>query len=659
MPDLEAEDFIAVQRSRISRAEKKREEERKTWKKIEAAIDGALRPSPAIWPEQALWIGNPKTHSSIRAMVPSLLYSNAKFSVTPKRAKMAQASNGVVGDVSWEYARIKQMALNHVWSESAGNKHARVGITASFIAFGTMKAGYCVDFEDDETRGVFATDETTGDLIIGADGLPELERGDYMRDDDGNIVVESDGMPQLNPGKLRRQTFFVDYTHYDSMLFDPDGGNVFESTHQWVAEEILRPVEDVRNDPNYDKKAREGVSATHAAGDRPGQDENANFELTATNSEDAAAVERDSARVKLYDIYDFRNRRIYTIPGNAPSQRNRDSKGRFERGSTSNDVILRDVELPAYMEHGPFRFLRMNERPGNWYPIPDGRAMVELELACNLVDSQQAEHRRNALPRWLEKVGSGFAEEEGGDIEKRKFLMGGPYTITQVHSTEGIISAPVPQLDSTHFSAKQILDRDFREAAGSPGEMSGVASADTATQASILAGSADVRNNDRRDNLVQAWLAETGRLLLQTMQANLQGSIFVKVAGEDAKALGLAENSFFEIDRTKLEGEFEVEVAIGSTQPKNSANRLRMMIDIGTMISQNPAIGFMPTYLDRLFEAADIYDPQLKAEALQMAQAATGVAPTANNPEQTQQLAPTVANGAANGQSRSTGAAIN
>jgi hypothetical protein len=340
-----------------------------------------------------------------------------------------------------------------------------------------------------------------------------------------------------------------------------------------------------------------------------------------------------------------------TIPAASGSSRKlRDKSGKFIGQAKENNVILRDVEMPAYMEHGPFRFLRLNERPGKWYPTPDGRSMAKLELEYNLTRSQQAEHRKNALPRWIEDQAGGFAEEEGGDIERRKFLTGGAYTVTKVRNLHNSIkAADTPQLDATHFQALGQIASDFWEAAGGPSEMGGIAKSDTATQASIMQQSSDVRNNDRRDNLVQGFLAEIGRLLLQTMAANMQTGLIIKVQGDDANPLAPME--FMQVNPSDLEGEFDVNVAIGSTQPKNSQARLRLLIDVGTMLSQNPAIGMMPTYLRRLFEAADIHDEALMQEAMKMAQMALQKpqAPGEAGTPSTQPLDQTVANGAAQG----------
>lgn len=641
-------ELVAIWRSRLSRAEKAREEEQKTWKLIEKAIDGELRPSMSNWPEDQLWVGGEKTHSAIRSILPSLLYSNPKWTVTPKRPLMIpDARTGAVVDRSWELARVKELVLNHVWGETCGNKQARVAITSAFIAFGAAKVGYLPEFEDDEERGVFKTDED-GNWLVGPDGLPELSQGDFLRDADGAVVFSDDGRPELSPGKLLKEQFFVEYTHYDNLLFDPDGSNVFETTHSWVAEEIIRPLEDVQSDLRYKKSARMAVSPTNVVGDRPGEESRAPTQAQLDKmDEEQKAQEDDAARVKLFDIYDFKNRRILTIPAaSGATHRVRNRKGQYTGLSKENNVILRDVPLPAHMEHGPFRYLRFNERPGKWYPTPDGRAMARLELEYNLTRSQQAEHRRNALPRWLEDIAGGFSEEEGGDIERRKFLTGGAYTITKVKSLNNSVrAAETPQLDATHFQALPQINNDFWEAAGSPSEFAGVAQSDTATQASIMATQADLRNSDRRDNVVQGFLGELGRLLLQTMAANMQTNLVIKVQGDVPDPIQPFQ--FMEVSPSDLEGEFDVEVAIGSTLPKNSQSRVRLLTDMVTAISQNPAIGLMPTLLRRLFEAADIRDETLMQEAMQMAQAAMGAAPGAQGPGTEQDLASTVANGAA------------
>src|SRR5512139_411774 len=136
-------ELVKVWRGRIRCAEDKRKEFKAVTEKTEAAFKGNLRPDPTVWPQGDPWVSVEKVHSSIRAALPTLLYSNPKWSVTPRRpVLMPDPTTGQMRDISWELARSKELWLNHVWEQTQGNKHARVAIVAAFLGFGAIKAGY-------------------------------------------------------------------------------------------------------------------------------------------------------------------------------------------------------------------------------------------------------------------------------------------------------------------------------------------------------------------------------------------------------------------------------------------------------------------------------------------------------------------------------------
>jgi hypothetical protein len=289
--------------------------------------------------------------------------------------------------------------------------------------------------------------------------------------------------------------------------------------------------------------------------------------------------------------------------------------------SGSNDEFLLDMKIPVGIEHGPFVFLKFNEDPGRWYGRTDAEAMAKLELEYNLLRSQMLVHRNQAKTRYFEIGNQGFEGIEGGDAERQKFESGKSGTIVRIKNADGIQPARKDSVDNSVFSAIPNIRLDFSEMAGQPGEARGIADADTATQASLLASNADVRNNDRRDNLVQTFLADVARKLLQSAAANASQVAWVKIARtpEDPNPF-----SFKPVNPADLEGEFEVGVVMGSTQPKNSASRVQLYERILLLIGQNPILAASPILMRRMFEAIDLKDDKLIEELSKIGQAALG-----------------------------------
>lgn len=550
---------------------------------------------PAWWSPKDPWVNVNKVKSAIRAGVPSLLYSNPRFKVTPRRPILND--QGV--DVSWNRARAQSEWLTTTWQESHGNQHARNAITNAYLGFGALKAGYCPSFKDDEKRGVFALNEN-GDFILGPDGIPELERGEYATDEDGNIVFDEDGLPVLHPGEIQSELFFVDNIDFDNFLFDVSSGSDFFN-HRFVIEEWSRPLKQVREDPRFVRSRRKRVNATHTI-DMERMEGGSPWGHTRPEIF-TSAVEEDEGLVRGYDIYDFENKEYLVLPDLAS-----DTK-------TNNEFLMED-DLPAGTDHGPYRFLKFTESDGDkWYPIPDAIDMALVNQEYNITRSQMMIHREHTKTRYLETPGAFDVEGSNADEERAKFIFGEDGVLIRVSDPTAIQPAPKAQLDASFFQAIPNIAADFNDIAGQPGEARGVADADTATQASILATGNELRNSDRRDNQVQTFLAEVGKMLLRSARANAENDLFLKVQTRDGKQPFV----FARVDREVLEGDYDVEVEIGSTLPTNDPRAIQQLITYLQALGQNPGLGMYPGLNARVIDSLNL-DPVLAEEIAQISQ---------------------------------------
>lgn len=589
---------VSIWRSRIKTAQDIREREKATWNKNLLAYRGRLKPNERMWHSEDPWVSVEMVHSSIRAAIPTLLYSNPAWTIQPTQPEMDAGGR----DISWEKAKAKQLWLERAWDDTKGNQHVRVAMVSSFLAFGCIKVGFAPDMADDDVRGEFEYGED-GELT--PDGPPDdkgnqlyvLAKGEYLKDADGEIVFDKETFqPILHPGTIMRELFFTEWVPWENMLFDPEGGNVFRN-HRYVVEEWVRPLEQVQDDPNYRPTLRKRIRPnTSIRGEALGESVE---EFNAGFYDPKLAAERDQARVRGWDIFDFETNRYMVLVDET------------EGAGGLNDQFLRDERTPDGIKHGPYSFLKWNEDPGRWYPRTDVEGMAKLELEYNTTRSQMLTHRNQSRARYLEVKNAGFDDIEGGAIEREKFVSGPSGTIVRVKSAEGIVPARKDALDNAFFQNIPNIRMDYAEVAGLPGESRGVADADTATQASLLASGADIRNNDRRDNLLQAFLGDIARKLLESAQANATQVQWARVAPEENSPNPFA---FREIKPEYIQGDFDLSVVMGSTMPKNSSSRVQLLERIVTMIAQNPHIGASPTLMRRMFDAIDIRDKDLIQE---------------------------------------------
>lgn len=616
---------VAVWRARIKRSEDARTQiKEKVWDRNLLSLRGKLKPAHNVWAPTDPWVNIEMVASAVRAAIPSLLYSNPKWTLTPKKPIIKDGR-----DISWERASVQESWLDEVWRESVGNKHVRTCILAAFANIGSIMFGYLPDFMDDELRGEFEFDED-GNLIPDgetADGkqLWKLAKGEYWKDENGDIYFDSDDMPTLHPGTLQHERFFVDWVPAENLLFDPEGGNAFE-THRWCVLESTVPLKQVKGDPRFPASLRRRIQATGRVGD-PANDDTTRAapELAPDNatSDPVLAVNNDEARVRLFDIYDFENNEWLVLA---------DTVTDGESGEDRNDMFLLRRPIPPGYEKGPLRFLKFNEDLGKWYPKTDVEGMAKVELEYNITRSQMMTHRNQSRTRYLETKNAGFAGDDGADVERQKFANGASGTVIQVKDPNGIQPLRKDNLDGSFFQAIPNIRLDFNDISGIAGDTT-LAGVDTATQASLLSSAADVKNNDRRDNQVQTLLAELGAGLLRCAQANALQTRYVRVETPD----GEHPFEFKPVSPEDLQGEFEVGVVMGSTQPQNSAARVALYEKIVLIFSQNPIIGAAPTLMKRMFEAIDIQDDTLIQELQAIGQ--SQVAASQENADQTGQVA--------------------
>ena len=639
---------LDVWRSRIRYAQDKRdeffegcgEEGQPNWV---PGVDFAIsvyrgQSKPKWWSDEDPWVHIGKLKSAIRAAVPSLLYSNPKFRVYPAQVDI---ENGV--DVSYQRAKAKELWLNHIWQEANGNQHARVGINNAFFALGVIKSGWLQHFQDSEERGELAVDEATGEYILGADGDPVLEKGKFLLDERREKIRDEFGFPVLHPGKLTKEKWFLEVVDPRMMLFDTESGPDFFQ-HRFVIEEWVRPLADVKNDSRFSPAVRKRLVASESI---HGKEQRGYFEKVNARGDGTSerAIQEDEDRIRGYDIYDFQNQRYMVLPESGVT------------GADENEDFLLDGPMPAGMEHGPFRFLKFTEDVGaEWYGVPDAIDMARVNQEYNITRSQMMIHREHTKTRYLVKDGTFTGEGTDAEEEMAKAAHGPDATFLRVTDTNGIQPMPKAQLDSSFAQAIPNISLDFNEVGGMPGESRGVADADTATQASILASGAELRNNDRRDNQVQTWLCEVARCLLISAQQNMtMDSVVVDKIIEET---GVAPFRAVKLTPEELLGEFEVTVEVGSTMLKSDPRTQTQLLNLVTAVAQNPWIARVKGLMRRALDGINL-DPVIAEELAMMADQA--VAAEAGPPAPAgQQIGETVMGGLGNAAAGApTGAPIN
>jgi len=445
--------------------------------------------------------------SHVKTQIPSLYMRNPKWYCRPKGRKEELPQLKI-------HAHLAETFLNYYANENLGislKKQMRLAILDAFFAFGTIKVGYIADFEANPNYGKYNTlgQDEKGNPIYEVD----KESGELMKDDVEEIVTN--------------EAFYARRRSPRVMLFDPECENYFEDG-RYIAEEIVKSVEDVKNSKLYDNTKNLEPSFSV----KPG------YNLDEKDKEDMPQITEDLERITLYEIYDIEHDKLIVL-------------------AEDHDEFLRDENIPDGIEGSPYEFLRFNEVPDELYPMADIKNLKPIQEEHNLGRAMIMTHAKRFARKYGYKQGTFPAGKESEEMEKLKDPEDGGFFEYAEQMPEPMIDAP---LDSAVYQNFQQTKEDFWKAAGSTEHERGtVERRKTAFEAGKISKEAGIRKEDKK-SLTEDFAAGIGAKLLQSFQANLTIEQAVEIAGEIGKG-------WQNISRENIVGQFTVGVEIGSAAP--------------------------------------------------------------------------------------------
>jgi hypothetical protein len=551
-----------------------------------------------------------KIFPAIRAKLPSLMFQNPHFVISSSRSdEDEKAKDG------------KRFLLNHFWREADGKFAARMAIQAAHFAFGAVKVGFRPTFCTNPKEGKLKYDEE-GQVIVDRltiDGkiIPKLEQGELWKDKDGNFVFDSQNIAIPSPGMLlEKETFLIEWVPWGRFVFDPEGGNDFRK-HSWVAEEWVRPTEELKQDKLYNTaklKATEFADQT-APTDEGGWPLGVNpYEQSSDISgmDDSEAVKMDGGRTRGWTIYDFVTNEIRWI-----AQQGEDGE---------SDFYLREEPMPEEMwdrgpKHGgPFAFLQFNEVPNSWLGLPDIETMKEIQDEVNLLHSKVFTHMRRADRHYLVERGFVLDNDDWDQLTK-----GGDMSFCEVDSLDGVAPLPVAPMDPTVEGAIGLATAAFDELAGG-GEQRGVASSETATQGAIIENRAQMRDADRK-TIVGEFLVTMASILMRSIQANLTQAVYAKV--EDPK-FGRAYQFEGTIEPYHKDGDFGITLDVQALAPRTNATYRNQVLSFlqqifVPLVSSPVGMRFLSEeLLDEMFDIFEIGNTEIAKSLAKTAKEVAG-----------------------------------
>lgn len=466
-------------------------------------------------------------YSHIKATLPLLYFQNPHFYLSPTRNEFEDA------------ATIAESVINYLAKKQKLKKEIRLATLDALFLIGICKTGY---------DPIFAENPNKGKPVIS--GISEDGQQIQVFDPDS-------GQPLIEPDEfLIKEDFFSKRISPKNVLFDPEYKNFLED-HNWIAEEVIERLDDVKDNGYFKKSVRDQLKETHMA-------ENEVFHTSGGTQ--LGEVQDDLKRIKLIHIYDFREEKFRIL---AEGQ-NDDTLG-----------FLYEDEVPDGMDLHPYSILKFTEIPDEWYPLSEMKILKPIQEEINKATGIIAGHAKKYLRKYGYETGT-FAN----DTEKEKFKE--PEDGMMIEFNRNMLEKLQPIPDATMDPATlEWLNRFhlyFWQTAGRTEQERGqVERRKTMFESSQIEKYGQLRNQDNM-SLVEDFAVDICKKKLDQLQANMRVPLAIQIAGPVGK--------FWQegITKDQIIGDMDINIDIGSTSPKIPEVEKESLVKFLDTISNIPGI---------------------------------------------------------------------
>lgn len=474
---------------------------------------------------------------TINVIYPSVSVNYPKITVLPTKPALAAAAEVVEGMV------------NYYWKHhDFHNAFRRATKDFLIMGHGWLKVGWRYKEREQEMSEDALAEEYAARVAEATEAamMNPAIAGDLPTDEEiaANLVSTEVVVVEDRP--------FVERVSPYDMYVDPEATCLEDAA--WVAQRIIRPLDEARRDPRYKPSARKKLTSDHvAATQHERKREKAN------KHEDP-----DVERTTIWEFYDLRNNTMCVL------------------GDSGDEYLVDPRPMPYAFGH-PYIFMGNYEVPDQFYPMGDLEAIEPLQQELNKTRSQMMNARKHFARKYLYKE-SAFGPEGREALESDVDNTMVPVADEQTPFSELIAPMPQVHLPPDIYNHSSTIENDITTVSGVSEYQRGQVpeTRRTATEAAIISDSVNARAADKLA-IIERKIAEGGRKVTQLCQQFLTGEHVVRVMGED-KAI-----SWLKFDREAIQGEFDFEVEAGSTQPMNETARRQQAVAM--LNAMGPLIG--------------------------------------------------------------------
>lgn len=361
------------------------------------------------------------------------------------------------------------------------------------------------------------------------------QAGDLPSDDEINANV-----PTEEPYVITDHPFVERVSPFD-VYVDPEATCI--SDMKWIAQKVVRPLEDVKTDARYTSAARSRLKSDTTRADAPSNDPK-------------DSKNDDIKRVTLWEFYDMQRRTVSVFT---------------EQGDDKSEFLLAPQPQP-YAYGMPYVMFRSYDVPDQFYPIGDLEMLEPLQGELNKTRSAMMNNRKKYARKYLyqaDLISPTAADALISDVDGALVPIEGNVDLKDVVQ-------PVPQvpLDAQMYQYSDVILKDADRISGvseyERGELPETRR--TATEASIVQDAANARASDKLAQIEDV-VRHVASRLVTLAQTYMTGEQVIRVVGPSG-------NIWVPFSREDIQGEFDFDVEAGSTKPRNDTQKKQQAMQL-------------------------------------------------------------------------------
>ena len=474
--------------------------------------------------------------STVNVIFPSITVNHPKIEVMANKPE------------DEDRAVIAQAVINYLWRHYNFRAPFRRA-AKDFVTFGHgwVKVGYKfeeeeVELDDDEKEMKSLELITEVDNFVSEN--PDLA-GDMPDDDE----IRANSPQTKTIVKEDRPT--VERISVFDMFVDPEATCMEDA--RWIAQRIVLPIDEVKNDERYNSSVRRNLKA------------DAMITSEWMSDRDRKAFDSDIDRVTIYEFYDIADGTMCV----------------FAEGG--DGYLIDPVEMPYAFGH-PFEYIPNYEVPDSFYAIGDLEMIEAPQQELNKTRSQMMNHRKKYGRKYLYRA-SALGPEGRQGLESSEDNVAIEVVDDNQPLQDVIMPVPITPMSGDLYQYSNIISADMDRVSGVNEYARGSTPEirRTATEAAMIQDGANARSADKLA-IIELAIGNIARKVLQLCQQYMTGEQVARVVGMDGQQF------WFQYSHEDIEGEFDFSVEGGSTQPQNETFRrqqaVAMMNALGPFIGQ-------------------------------------------------------------------------